>query len=106
MSSTILRQEASSVTSTSSTAVLTPSLASSAAAASDLACVAAGDGDGGAGLRHAARHAQADAAVAAGDEGDAAREIERDMGLLVLDRQRAIAPDALLPVSGRPGSER
>ena len=76
VSSIILRQEASLATSTSSTAVLTPSLASSAAAASDFLHVAPGDGDGRPGLGHAARHAETDAAVAAGDDRHAALEIE------------------------------
>ena len=38
--------------------------------------VASGDGDRRAGFRHAPRHAEPDAAVAAGDDRDAALEIE------------------------------
>ena len=77
MSSIILRQEASLATSTSSTAVLTPSLASSAAAASDFLMLRPAMAMAAPASRHAARHAEADAAVAAGDDGHAALEIEK-----------------------------
>ena len=77
VSSTILRQAASSVTSTSSTAVLTPSLASSAAAASDFCLLRPATAIAAPACARPARHAEADAAVAAGDERDAALEIEQ-----------------------------
>ena len=41
-----------------------------------LRCIAPDDGDGGAGVRQPARHAEADAAIAAGDDRDLAAEIE------------------------------
>ncbi len=65
-----------SVTSATTEMALAPRCLSSATAASDLACVAADDRDGGAGFRQSARHAEANAAIAAGDDGDLAGEIE------------------------------
>ncbi len=41
-----------------------------------LRFIASDDGDSGAGFRQPARHAKADAAIAAGDDGDFASEVE------------------------------
>ena len=76
VSSIILRQEASLATSTSSTRRLDAELGQLRRGGLRLFHVAPGDRDGRAGLGHAAGHAEADAAVAAGDDRDAAFEVE------------------------------
>ena len=45
-----------------------------------LGAVAAGDGDAGAGVTQADGHAEADAAVAAGDQGHSAGEVKKGHG--------------------------
>ena len=74
--STILRHCASSTTSTVTHGRLDAELGQFRRRRFALGRVAAGDGDGRARTGKAARHAKPDAAIAAGDEGDAAREIE------------------------------
>ena len=65
-----------SVTSAVTAIALTPRLRELGDRRLRLGLVAADHGDGGAGLRQAARHAEPDAAIAAGDDGDLAAEIE------------------------------
>ena len=66
----------------------------SATAAADFAWLRPTIDDVGAGVRQPARHAQADAAIAAGDDGDLAGEIEE----LVCHGPRSLVPDI-----GKPG---
>ena len=74
--STMAATAALSVTSAMTDIALTPRCLSSATAAFDFRLIAPDDRDSGAGFRQSARHAEPDAAIAAGDDRHLAAEIE------------------------------
>ena len=65
-----------SVTSATTDIALTPSFREVGGRGDRLRLIAPDDRDSSAGFRQSARHAKADAAIAAGDDGDLAAEIE------------------------------
>ena len=74
------RQDASLVTSTSSATASRPEAVQLRHRRRVLRRVAPGDDDRGARLGQAARHAEPDPAVAAGDDGHTAAEVEQSPG--------------------------
>ena len=71
------RHDSSSRTSTGMALALPPADVELAHRGGVLRCIASGDDDRGAGCCHALGHAEADAAIAAGDDGDPAGKIEK-----------------------------